>query len=146
MDWQGHIAAGRNYLKTAVNGLARPSVFTNALVYHLTAMAIEHLLAGVYFFHRKMPLDHTLDGLVDGLASFCPLDTHLAESIKCLGQYDDMCPLVPVRRVVPDDMAIRAILAVGKQVAGFVELHVTLSIPNTVSLTNHKMGTASNRA
>lgn len=123
LDWQGHIAAGRNYLNTAVNGHSRPSVFTNALVYQLTAMAIEHLLAGIYFFHQKMPLDHTLDGLVDGLASFCPLDIHLAESIKRLGRYDDMCPLVPVRKVIPDDTAIKAILAVGKQVSGFVELN-----------------------
>lgn len=126
LDWQGHIAAGRNFLNTAVKGLSRPSVFTNTLVYQLTAMAIEHLLAGVYFFHRQMPLDHTLDGLVDGLALFCPLDTQLAESIKRLSQYDDMCPLVPVRQVVPDDMEIKAILAFGKQVADFVEVHVKL--------------------
>lgn len=129
LNWQEHVAAGRKYLSTAVNGLSRPSVFTNDLVYQLTAMAIEHLLTGVYLFHGQMPQDHTLDGLVDGLASFCPLDAPLAESIKRLNQYDDMCPLVPVRRVVPDDMAIEAILVLGKQVAGFVELYVKPLIP-----------------
>ena len=129
LNWQEHITTGQKYLGTAVKGLSRPSVFTNDLVYQLTAMAIEHLLAGVYLFHRQMPLDHTLDGLVDGLAPICPLDAQLAEGIKHLNQYDDMCPLVPVRRVVPDDSAIKAILAVGKQVAGFVQLNVKPSIP-----------------
>ncbi|MGD9187460.1 MAG: hypothetical protein PVI89_04585, partial [Desulfobacteraceae bacterium] len=96
LNWQEHIDAGRKYLSTAVNGQSRSSVFTNDLVYQLTAMAIEHLLAGVYLFHGQMPTDHTLDGLVDGLAPFCPLDTQLAEGVKRLNQYDDMCPLVPV--------------------------------------------------
>lgn len=146
LNWQEHIDAGRKYLSTAVNGQSRSSVFTNDLVYQLTAMAIEHLLAGVYLFHGQMPADHTLDGLVDGLAPFCSLDTQLAEGIKRLNQYDDMCPLVPVRRVVPDDMAIKAILALGKQVAGFAELHVKPSIADRMSRENQKMGAEYHRA
>jgi hypothetical protein len=145
LNWQEHIAAGRKYLSTAVNGLSRSSVFTNDLVYQLTAMAIEHLLAGVYLFHGQMPTDHTLDGLVDGLAPYCSLDTQLAEGIKRLNQYDDMCPLVPVRRIVPDDTAIKAILALGKQVAEFVKLHVKLSISGHISWEDQKMGAESNR-
>ena len=145
LNWQEHITAGRKYLSTAVNGQSRSSVFTNDLVYQLTAMAIEHLLAGVYLFHGQMPMDHTLDGLVDGLVPLCPLDTQLAEGIKRLNQYDDMCPLVPVRRVVPDDMAIKAILALGKQVAGFVALHVKPLIPDHVSWEDQKMGAVSKR-
>jgi hypothetical protein len=145
LNWQEHIAAGQKYLSTAVNGLSRSSVFTNDLVYQLTAMAIEHLLAGVYLFHGQMPTDHTLDGLVDGLAPFCPLDTQLAEGIKHLNQYDDMCPLVPVRRVVPDDMAIKAILTLGKQVAGFVKLHMKPSVSDHVSWENQRMDPECNR-
>jgi hypothetical protein len=146
LNWQEHIAAGQKYLSTAVNGQSRSSVFTNDLVYQLTAMAIEHLLAGIYLFHGQMSTDHTLDGLVDGLAPFCPLDAQLAEGIKRLNQYDDMCPLVPVRRVVPDDMAIKAILALGRQVADFVVLHLKPSIPDHVSRENQKMGAESNRS
>jgi hypothetical protein len=146
LNWQEHIASGRKYLSTAVNGLSRPSVFSNDLVHQLTAMAIEHLLAGVYLFHGKMPTDHTLDGLVEGLAPFCPLDIQLAEGIKHLNQYDDMCPLVPVGRVVPDEAAIKAILAVGKQVAGFVDLHVKPPKPDSVSPENQERRAERHRA
>jgi hypothetical protein len=117
--WAEHISAGRQYLKTAGNGLGRPAVFNNALIYQLTAMAVEKLLVGVFQYHRKMPADHTLEGLVDELAHFCPLEEDLAARIRQLGRFDDMCPLVPVNRIVPDDKEIRAILAVGHQVAAF---------------------------
>lgn len=124
LDWQTHLSAGRRYLKTAINGQSRPSVFNNQLIYQLTAMAIENLLTGVYQYHQQMPEDHTLDGLVDGLAAICPLDRNLADSIKGIGRYDDMCPLVPVKQSVPNDLEIKAMLAIGKQVVGFTELHI----------------------
>jgi len=124
LDWQAHISDGRKYLKTAGNGLGRPSVFNNELIYQLTAMAVEKLLVGVFQYHHKLPADHTLDGLVDELALFCPLDKALADGIKALGRYDDMCPLIPVNHIVPDDMQIRAILAVGSQVAAFAAQQV----------------------
>jgi hypothetical protein len=119
LDWQEHITAGQKYLNTACRGLDRPAVFNNELVYHLAAMAIEKLLVGVWQYHRRMPADHTLDGLVDGLAGICPLSRELAEGIRHIGRFDDMCPLVPASRRAPDDMEIRAILAVGKQVVAF---------------------------
>ena len=121
LDWLEHITAGRKYLQTARNGLARPSVFNNKLIYHLTAMAIEKMLVGVFQYHRQMPEDHTLDGLVDGLAHLCPLDKDLADGIKGIGRFDDMCPLVPVKQRTPDDMEIKAMLAVGEQVAAFAD-------------------------
>lgn len=124
LDWHEHMEAGRRYLNTATNGLARKSVFNNELIYQLTAMAVERLLVAVYQFHHQMPADHTLDGLVDGLTSFCLLEPNLAESIKGLGRFDDMCPLIPVRKSVPNDMEIKAILAIGRQVAGFADLEV----------------------
>lgn len=120
-DWQNHIDTGRSFLQTARNGLKRPSVFNNELIYHLIAMAIEKLLVGVYQFHRQMPVDHTLDGLVDDLATICPLDKDLGEQIKGLGRFDDMCPLVPVNRKIPDVMQIQAMLAIGGQVATFAD-------------------------
>jgi hypothetical protein len=121
LDWQEHIDAGRKYLQTACKGLDRPTVFNNELIYQLTAMAIEKLLVGVFQYHRKLPADHTLDGLVDGLAGICPLGRELADGIKLIGRFDDMCPLVPPRRCAPDDLEIRAMLAVGKQVAAFAQ-------------------------
>lgn len=131
LDWQGHIDTGRSFLKTAGNGLARPTVFTNELIYQIAAMAIENLLVGVWQYHRQMPVDHTLDGLVDGMAHFCPLKSDMAESIKEIGRFDDMCPLVPVQKTIPGDQEIRTILAVGQHVAEFAAQHVQLPVSGT---------------
>ena len=121
LNWQEHITAGRKYLETASNGLTRPVVFNNELIYHLTAMAIEKLLVGVWQYHQQMPADHTLNGLVDGLVKFCPMDKDLSDGIKETGRFDDMCPLVPVNRSIPNDIQIKAMLAVGQQMAIFAE-------------------------
>lgn len=121
LDWQSHIKSGCQYLKTARNGRARPAVFTPELIYQLTAMAVEQFLVGVWQFHNQMPVDHTLDGLVDGLAQICPLEKALAEGIKAMAQFDDMCPLVPVNRHTPTDTDIQNMLALAQQVAVFAQ-------------------------
>lgn len=129
LEWQDHICAGRQYLKAAGNGLSRPAVFTNELIYHLTAMAVEKLLVGLFQYYRRMPADHTLDGLVDELSLLCPLDRRLADDIKALGRFDDMCPLVPVQRSIPTDQEVRGILEVGRQVAAFAEQEIYRGLP-----------------
>jgi hypothetical protein len=121
LDWQKHMDTGQRYLNTATKGQDRKSVFNNQLVYQLTAMAVEHLLVSVYQYHRQMPADHTLDGLVEGLMSMGLMRDDLADSIKGLGRFDDMCPLLPVNPRVPDDAEIKAMLAVGRQVVGFAQ-------------------------
>lgn len=125
LDWQSHITSGSQYLKTASNGRARPAVFTPELIYQLTAMAVEQFLIGVWQFHNQMPDDHTLDGLVDGLRQICPLEKELAEGIKAMAQFDDMCPLVPVNRRIPTDLEIQNMLALAQQVAVFAHSYVT---------------------
>jgi hypothetical protein len=127
--WQDHILAGRKYLKTASKGLSRPAVFTNELIFQLTALAIEKLIVGMCQYHRQMPLDHSLSGLVEALAPVCRLDDKLADRIKRIEQIDDMCALTPVNRNAPSDMEIQGILDVGRQVAGFTERHVPLLEP-----------------
>ena len=127
LDWQEHLEAGRRYLRAAVNGQARKSVFNNTLTHQLTAMAMEHLLVGVYYYHQKMPEDHTLDGLVDGMLSFCSMSSVLAAEIKSVGRYEELCPMVPVNPWVPNDMEIQAILSIGRRVAGFAYVQVKQS-------------------
>ena len=122
--WHDHIRDGRQYLQTACRGLSRPTVFNNELIFQLAAMAIEKLIVGVCQYHHRMPFDHTLSGLVGALAPECPMDAGLAEQIKDIERFDDMCALTPHRRKGPGDMDIRRILDVGRQVAGFAEKHV----------------------
>ncbi|MFZ0612423.1 MAG: hypothetical protein WAM73_09315 [Desulfobacterales bacterium] len=122
--WQDHILDGHKYLKTASNGRLRPAVFNNELIFQIAAMAIEKLIVGVSQYHRQMPTDHTLSGLVEGLTPVCPIDTELADRIRRVEQIDDMCALTLFHRSAPSNRQIQDILEVGRQVAGFAEQHI----------------------
>jgi len=122
--WQDHILAGREYLKTASNGVCRPAVFNNELIFQMAAMAIEKLIVGMAHYHHQMPADHTLSGLVAALSEVCPIDPGLADRIRQIETVDDMCALTVEQRKPPGDTTIREILAVGREVACFVEHHV----------------------
>ena len=117
--WKQHVVDGTKYLNTALNGLSRPKVFNNELIFQLAAMAIEKMIVGVYQYHNEMPTDHTLSGLVDGLAAICPMNPGLSERIKRIEAMDNMCPLVPVRRESPEDTLIKEILDTGLDVADY---------------------------
>jgi hypothetical protein len=122
--WNDHIQRGSKYLKTANNGKSRTAVFNNEMIFQLAAMAIENLIVGVSQYHRQMPTDHTLSGLVAALSSVCPMEDELADRIKAIEQIDGMCSLTIVHRGTPSDTAIEQILDVGHQVAGFARQHV----------------------
>lgn len=124
--WQDHIQAGCQYLKTASNGLSRRAVFNNELIFQLAAMAIEKFMVGVCQYHRQMPTDHTLSGLVEALAEVCPMDADLADMIKRIEVIDDMCTLTPVHRLPPGDLDIQGILIAGREVACFAKAHVPM--------------------
>jgi len=129
--WQEHILAGHEYLKTAKNGLARPAVFNNELIFQMAAMAIEKLIVGMAHYHHQIPEDNTLSGLVEALSTVCPLDPEMAERIRQIESIDGMCALTVEHRDPPGDDTIREILAVGSEVASFVDQHVPLNRPAT---------------
>jgi hypothetical protein len=123
-NWDDHITAGRKYLKTASNGRSRPAVFNNELVFQLAAMAIERFIVGLSQYHHRMPVDHTLAGLVAELGPVCPMSTDLADRIKGIEIIDDMCSLSPAIRIPPGQTAVREILAVCHEVQDFVDAHL----------------------
>jgi hypothetical protein len=125
--WNDHILAGRKYLNTATKGLKRPTVFNNELIFQLAAMGIEKLIVGVSQYHRQMPVDHTLSGLVEGLAAVCPMDAELVDRIKGVESIDDMCALTVAHRQPPGDAEIEETLAVGNAVVRFVDGHLPSS-------------------
>lgn len=122
--WSDHILDGRKYLQTATKGVKRPAVFNNELVFQLAAMGIEKLIVGVSQYHRQMPVDHTLSGLVEGLLEVCPMEAELVSRIKAVESMDDMCALTVAHRQPPGDAQIEETLAVGKAVVRFVDGHL----------------------
>ena len=125
--WQEHIVAGRKYLKTASNGVSRPAVFNNELIFQLAAMAIEKLIVGSAHYYRQMPVDNTLSGLAEALSEVCPLNAELAGRIRRIEAVDDICALSVEHREPPGDDTIQEILAIGSEVADFVTDNVPRS-------------------
>lgn len=119
-DWRIHLDNGQRYMHTARKGLRRPEVFTNDLILQLTAMAMENLLVSVWQYHGRMPCDHTLSGLVDGLADFCPLEEKFVHSVKQVESFDDICALLPQFRRSPSDADITLLLENGEALSSFV--------------------------
>jgi len=122
--WEAHIRDGRKYLRTATGGLSRRAVFNNELIFQMAAMGIEKLIVGVSQYHHRMPVDHTLTGLVEELRPVCHMDSRLAERIAGIERIDDMCSLSVAHRQAPDDVSVQEILDVGAAVSMFVEAHV----------------------
>ena len=92
-------------------------------------MAIEKLIVGMAHYHHQMPVDNTLSGLVESLSEICPLDPGMAERIRQIEAVDDMCALTVEHREPPGDDVIREILAVGDEVAHFIDQHVPQDRP-----------------
>lgn len=87
-------------------------------------MAIERFVVGLSQYHHRMPVDHTLAGLVAELGPVCPMSTDLADRIKGIEIIDDMCSLSPAIRIPPGKTAVREILAVCHEVQEFVDAHI----------------------
>ena len=119
-DWRIHLSNGRRFMDTARNSLRRPEVFNNALILQLAAMAIESLLISVWQYHGRLPCDHTLSGLAEGMADFCPLEPIFIDSVKHVESFDDICALLPGFRPSPSDADIAALLESGEQLLRFV--------------------------
>lgn len=119
-DWRIHLDNGSRYMETARKGMRRPEVFNNDLILQLTAMAMESLLVSVWQYHGRMPCDHTLSGLVDGLAEFCPLEDKFIDSVKQIESFDDICALMPGIRRSPSDADITRLLDNGESLSRLV--------------------------
>jgi hypothetical protein len=98
------------------------------LVFQLAAMGIENIMAGLCQYHRQMPTDHTLSGLVAALASVCPLDPDLARRIGLIEAKEDLCSLSAARKPAPDAELIEAILEAGQELIDFAEQKIPLDI------------------
>ena len=131
--WNDHVQSGYQYLDAARRGVSRPAVFNNELIFQLAAMGIEKIIAGLCQYHRQMPYDHTLSGLVAELAGVCPIDPDLVEQINQIERRDDMCTLAPERRTSPSDADVREILAAGEAVVRFARGAVPADNPQSTA-------------
>lgn len=125
VDWHTFLDHGRKYMRTAHRGVHRPEKFTNDLLMQLAAIGIENLLVSLWQYFGRLPVDHTLSGLVDGMATFCPLPDSLADGIKAIENMDDLCTLAPVNHRKPSNDDITGFLETGEGLMRFADERLT---------------------
>lgn len=118
--WEVFIQQGRQYMKTAVGGIKRRSVFTNDLLYNIVAMAIEKYFMGFFQYHGQMPENHTLSDLVQGVEKITLLDRGLSEGLLNMDRFQEICAWDTYRRQKPNEEDIEAFLKLGMDVEKFV--------------------------
>ena len=120
-DWPDHFKHGLRYMDIARKGCGKPEVFSNDLILQLTAMAVENILVSIYQYHGQLPADHTLSGLVENMAGFCPVTVVVCNLVKQIESYDDLCCLISTRRKSLSNDDISSLLKNGMHLVQFAQ-------------------------
>lgn len=116
--WQEFLAEGNQFLLTASKAyVKRKQAFTPEILYNLIAMAIEKLLMAILMKSGNLPYNHTMHDLVESMDDFVPgrLD-HLADRLKALDAYQEICALDSFTIRPPAMADIGAMLELAAQV------------------------------
>ena len=120
-DWHKYLGDGEKYLAWAQGAAAkRRDVFTPAIIYNVTAMAIEKFLMGLLMYHGTLAENHTMRDLLDAVERVAGPQQQFAEDFRYLDAFQDICSLDAYQRHDPTWEDIPRILACGAQVSEFV--------------------------
>jgi len=109
------------YLKTAVGGLKRETVFTPEILYNVLGMSIEKYCLALLYYKEKMPDNHTFLDLVDAMSAVVSFPADLKEELKALQGYQEICSLSTYVRNVPDRAAILEMIETTRKLESFVK-------------------------
>ncbi len=124
-DWRNYLADGEGFLRSAMNGAKRrPEVFTPAVVFNLTAMAIEKYLMAFLMRRNELPYNHTMTDIIEMVESVGGPAPELAARIRWLDTFQEICDVDAYQRRDPTPEEIQEILAIGVEVAEFVKKQI----------------------
>ncbi len=109
------------YLKTAVGGLKRETVFTPEILYNILGMAIEKYCMSLLYYMGSMPANHTFLDLVAAMNIVVSLPEDLEEELKELQGYQEICSLSAYARKAPDRTAILEMIGTTRKLESFVK-------------------------
>ncbi len=133
-SWKKFINDGNKYLKTAVNGSEKKkNIFTPDIIYHIVCMSIENYIMGYLFYHKRLPDNHTLVDLINGVKEISKVDDDLYKRILLMNRFQEaVCSLSAQIKVVPKDKDIKEFLFVGESIRDLVTDRLPLSIENVI--------------
>jgi len=90
-SWYEFYFQGRQYMKTAENGLTRSEVFTPVVIYNIASMAIEKMIMAVSILHGELPACHTLAGMARSAGNIMGFDDRLIEDMVTMDSMQMIC-------------------------------------------------------
>lgn len=135
-DWRQYLKQGEKYLNTAVKAAAkRPEVFTPAILYNLSAMAIEKLIMGYLMSRGDLAENHTMADLLQALERHIELPADLARDLLCLDSFQEICDMDTFSIKKPMGSDIAKMLTIGDEVKRFIFKNVYSTSRLTESIT-----------
>ena len=118
--YEGTAKEANQYLKTAVGGLKRESVFTPEILYNILGMAIEKYCMALLYYKESMADNHTFLDLVAAMSLVVSLPEDLKEELKALQGYQEICSLSTYVRNAPDRTAVLKMIETTRKLESFV--------------------------
>jgi hypothetical protein len=109
------------YLKVAVGGLKRGTVFTPEILYNILGMAIEQYCLALLYYKGTMPDNHTFLDLVEAMSKVVPVPEDLKKELRDLQGYQEICCLNTYVRSVPGRTAILGMIDTTRKLESFVK-------------------------
>lgn len=119
--YEATVKEADQYLKTAVGGLKRVSVFTPEILYNILGMAIEKYCMALLYCKESMPDNHTFHDLEAAMSLVVSVPEDLKEELKALQGYQEICSLSTYVRNVPDQTAVLKMIDTTRKLESFVK-------------------------
>ncbi len=99
--WKDFWDKGVRYREITRRGRLKPQKFNPDALYNIGAMSLENLIMGFLAFRGRLPENHSLRDLVQGLETEVELPSQLKDRMLAMGRYQDICDLAAYRRTLP---------------------------------------------
>jgi hypothetical protein len=119
--YEGAVKEADQYLKTAVGGLKRESVFTPEILYNILGMAIEKYCMALFYYKESMPDNHTFYDLVAAMSLVASPPEDLKKELTDLQGYQEICSLSAYVRKVPDQTVVLNMIETTRKLEAFVK-------------------------
>jgi hypothetical protein len=113
---------GQAYLKVVRNAWPKRTIFTPAIIYQISAMAIEKLCMAYLTQMSNLPDNHTLRDLVRALDRVEALPQELRFRLMRMDRFMDLCPLVPMNLPEPSAADVPEFLATAAAIEEWLNL------------------------
>ena len=124
-NWQDYLRDGEQFLKTADGAYRKKAkAFTPDTLYNLTCMAIEKLIMAFLMKNGDLAENHTMGDLLFALERHLGHIPELAEKLRYLDTFQEICDLESYTVVIPTEDDIVRFLDIGREIKELLHPHL----------------------